>query len=794
MLKNYLLVAFRTFYRQKIYGLVNLTGLVIALAVGILAILYIRHELSYEQEIPNQENIYKVYRQWEKGSGNGYTPNPLAPFLPQEFPEIQHATRLVAGGPMLFSYGEKSLYVDKIVITDSSMLKVLSLPLQQGDSFTALALPHSALITPELAYNFFGEEDPIGKTIHFNNDLDLQITGVLDEPGNTHLKADIYFTDPEFFTATSWTGNNPITYISLHPHTHIPALEQKMTETLNQYIKEEVISIGINYKKFPDWRLQSLQDIHLNTAHVSGGLSGAGNIRNLYIIGIVALLVLAIASINYMNLATAQATQRAREVGVRKVTGATQPQLIVQFLTEATLQTLAALPLAILVADLTLPAFEMIIGRNLVLDWSVWYSMSGYLLLLVFTLGLLSGSYPAFFLSAYRPTDVLKGQRLRKDKGKLLRHGMVVTQFTGAMVACIVMFFIYQQVQFMQNQELGFQADQVMVVEINTPETVKKLAAMKPKMLQHPGIQSITTTTALPSKEVSDFGFEIGGEDNMQSLDVVFTEPDFAKTLGLEMAEGRFFSSDIASDSINAYVVNEAFVRKYDLKEPVGHPIKITSAYNQPYGTIIGVVRDFHFSSLAHRIEPVVFHATYRYVYQPYYVAIRFSTQDVRSTISAIEQFWKQIEPAHPIRYSFLDQDFAGLYAEQERLGKTLLYATLLTLLIAVLGLFGLASYMAEQRTKEIGVRKVLGASVWQIVVLLGTNFLKLVFMAGLIAIPLALWLTHAWLNDFAYKTEITALPFLVTILFAVIVALLTVSSRTLRAALVNPVDSLRSE
>ena len=405
--------------------------------------------------------------------------------------------------------------MDKIVITDSSMLKVLPLPLQQGDSSTALTLPHSALITSALAYNFFGEEDPIGKTIRFNNDFDLQITGVLGELGNTHLKADIYFTDPAFFAATSWTGNNPITYISIHPDASIPTLEQKMTETFNQYIKE------------------------------------------------------------------------------------------------ATLQTLVALPMAILVADLTLPAFEMMVGRNLALNGSVWYSLSGYLLILVLMLGILSGSYPAFFLAAYRPTDVLKGQWLRKDKGKLLRHGMVVTQFTGAMVACIVMFFIYQQVQFMQNQELGFQADQVMVVDINTPETVKKLAAMKPKMLQHPGIQSIATTTTLPGKEVSDFGFEIGGEDNMQSLDVVFTEPDFAKTLGLEMAEGRFFSSDIASDSINA------FVRKYNLNEPVGHPMKITAAYDKPYGTIIGVVKDFHFSSLAHSIEPVVFQSTYRYVYQP---------------------------------------------------------------------------------------------------------------------------------------------------------------------------------
>lgn len=794
MLKNYFLVALRSFSKQKVYSLVNLTGIVIGMTVGILALLYIRHELSYERWIPNQENIYKVYRQTEKGSGNGYTPNPLAPMLPQAFPEIQHATRIVSGGPVLFSYGEKSLYVDKIIITDSSLLKVIPIPLQKGNPSTALGLPRSALITPELAYNFFGDEDPVGKVIRCNNNIDLQVTGVLGTLGNTHLKADIYFTDPDSFASTSWTGNNPGTYISLHADTHIPSLEQKMTSALNKYVKKEINSIGISYEKFPDWRLQGLQDVHLNSANVSGENNSGGNIRNLYIIGLVALLVLVIASINYMNLATAQATQRAREVGVRKVTGATHRQLIVQFLAEATLQTVVALPLAILLADLILPAFEMIVGRNLELNWSVWLGLSGYLLALALMLGVLSGSYPAFFLAAYRPTEVLKGKWMRKEKGKVLRHGMVITQFTGAMVASIVMFFIYQQVRFMQNQELGFQPEQVMVVDINTPETVKKLAAMKPILLQHPGIQSIATSTTLPSTGLSDIGFEIGGIEDMKSVDVVFTEPDFAPTLGLQMAEGRFFSSDIASDSMNAYVVNEAFVRKFDLKDPIGHPIKIATALNQPYGTIIGVVKDFHFSSLAHSIEPVVFQATYRYTYQPYFVAIRFGTEDVQSTITAIEQFWKQIEPAHPIRYSFLDQDFAGLYGEQERLGKTLLYATVLTLLIAMLGLFGLASYMAEQRTKEIGVRKVLGASVWQIVILLGTDFLKLVFIAGFIAIPISFWLTNAWLNDFAYKTQMSVLPFLATLSFAMLVAILTVSSRAMRAALVNPVNSLRSE
>ncbi len=791
MLKNYLLVALRSFNKQKVYALVNLTGLTIAIAVAILAVVFIRHELNYDVWVPNQENIYKVYRNWENSGGSAWTPYPLAEVLRNEFPEIQSATRVENTGEVLIATEDqqKSIYAKDAISTDSSFLQVLPFPLQAGDPETALQPPFSAILSHTLAENLFGNENPIGKIIVFNDDTDYQVTGVLEPyQGNTHLDTDIILRDTTY-AGGSWSGNSPAAYVALAEGADIPFLEQKITDNITPRIKAEV---GDSWKKFPDWKLQALTAIHLNEANVHGPFVGEGRVRTVYIIGIVAVLVLTIASINYMNLATAQATRRAREVGVRKVTGASNQQLIRQFLAEATLQAFIALPLAMILADFTLPAFKMVVNRDLVLNWFVWRDLSGYLLVLVSLLGILSGSYPAFFLAAYRPTDVLKGQWLRKDKGKVLRNGMVVVQFTGAMVAAIVMFFIYQQVQFMQTQELGFQPEQVMVIKTNTNQTYQKVEAMKQQLLQNSHIRGISGTTTLPGQQESDYAFKVGGFEEDQFIDIYFTDADYTETLGLTLKEGRFLSP--ADTTPNTFVVNESFVKEFHLEDPIGHPL--TFSMMETTGTIIGVIEDFHYHSLEENISPLAISGAIDSMRGGWIhnVAVRLSTQDIQSTIAEVETFWKQIEPAHPMRYTFLDDDFAGLYAEQERLGKTLLYATLLTLLIAALGLFGLASYMAEQRIKEIGVRKVLGASVQEIVLLMGKDFLKLVLIAGLVAAPIAFWLAQRWLSGFAYRMDMTVFPFVLVILLAVLVAFLTVSSRAIRAARVNPVESLRSE
>ena len=793
MLKNYLLIAVRTFWKQKNYTLLNVGGLALAIAAALLAVLFVRHEYRYDRWVPNQENIYKVYRQWSASSSNAFTPYRLSEALRNEFPEVVSATWANTYGKVLIgAEDQEGVFAKKMASVDSSFLRVLPYPLKYGNAEKALERPRTAVLSHETAQQLFGNENPVGRTLRVNADTDYEVTGVLAPfAGNSHLEVDALIRDTTY-VFSSWTGNNPATYVALHPNTDVAALEEKITESITPRLRAEMERMGASSdNKYPDWKLQLLQEIHLSAGEISGPFSGQGEERNIYVIALVAFVIVTIASINYMNMATAQAARRAREVGVRKVTGAHQSQLVTQFLAEALLQCLLALPLAIILVEIALPTFETIVARDLELTWSAWAYLLPYLLALIFMLSLIAGSYPAFVLSGYRPADVLKGKWLRRDQGKMLRQSLVVVQFTGAIVATIVMFFIYQQIRFMQNQEVGFQGEQVMVVTVNSQNTYQKVAALKSRLLQNPRVKAITSTDGLPGADHSDYGFQLGGQEQSVNSNIFFVDADYPEALNLEMRAGRFLSP--ADTSTNTFVVNEAFVKKYELDDPIGYSLMFTGATE---GEIVGVVKDFNYSSLEHKIYPLVLSGAIEPMRGGWVssVAVRLQTDNLRETIAVVEGFWSQVEPDHPIRYTFLDDDFAGLYAEQERLGQTLLYATFITLFIALLGLFGLASYVAERRTKEIGVRKVLGASVQQIVTLLGVDFLKVVLVSGLVAAPVAWWLSQRWLADFAYRVDITIAPFLLAIALAVLVAVLTVSTRAIRAALANPVDALRNE
>lgn len=794
MLKNYLTIALRNFSKHRVYTLLNVSGLAVSLTVAALIMLYVQHEQSYDKWIPNGENIFRVFRQWETGNGGStWTPPPLAHTMKQQFPEVQAATRVINFGKILLTTEDnKSLYTPLAVGTDSSLLKVFPIALQTGNAKTALVQPYSAVLTETLARRLYGDLDPIGKTLRINDKNDYKITGVLAPyPGKTHLEGEIYLTDPETYYE-SWSGNNAETYASLHSQSSVSSLEKKLTTVLSERLIEEAKKYNVKWGQLPDWRLQPLHTIHLHSTEMGGPFTIKGDYRNSLILGTVALIVLIIASINYMNLATAQAAKRAREVGVRKVTGATRQELIIQFLSEAGLQSLVCLPLVVLLSYLFLPAFNVITDRNLFLGWGEWVNMGGYLLGLVLILGLISGVYPAFFLSAYRPVEVLKGNTSRRDRGQLLRRGLVVVQFALAITVAIVMSFIYSQVQYMQEQELGFESEQTLVIPINTPEAVDKLQALKPEMKQNPRIAGITVSSSLPGTWCPDNMFKIVGKEEDQGAYMYWTDPDFLQTLNIGLTQGNFFSwQDYTDTTGRSFVVNEAFVRAYKLSTPVGHQMGISG--QEKMGTIIGVVKDFHFQSLESKIQPLILLPNVK-SRGAQYAAIRMNSKDIRSTVAFIENLWKRIEPAHPIQYSFLNEDFARLYANQTRLGQTLLYATLLTIFVAALGLFGLASFMAEQRTKEMGVRKVLGASVSQLVLLLGKDFLKLVLIGGIIAVPAALWITNEWLSNFAYTIPISATPFMVAIALSLLIAALTVSGRAIKAALMNPVKSLRNE
>ena len=794
MYLNYLLIAFRNFRKNRAYSLLNVSGLAVSLAVAALIILYIGSEKDHDRWIANESNIYRVYRQWGNSGTSAWTPSPLAHTLRQQFSEIAHATRLNNYGEALITLngGEKSLYVDQAVLTDSSLFAVMPLPFASGDARTALNQPYSAVLSQELARKLFEGQNPLGKVIRFNDQDDYRVTGVLARPaGPMHLAADVFLKDKEE-NGGSWTGNSPATYVVLHPEANVTRLERKVTTGINKYLKTEYLKIKVNVDELPQWRLQPLKDIHLYSTNIGGPFKAIGDYHNLYLLGGVAVVILLVAGINYMNMTTAQAAQRAREVGVRKASGASREQLVGQFMTESVVQCLVALPLAVLLASLFLPAFNQMTDRNLTLHWAKWLRIAPYWMGVVLVLGLLSGSYPAFFLASYRPVEVLKGNLVRRTRGQGLRQTLVVTQFSVAIAVAIVMTFVYRQVQFMLDQELGFQPSQVVVIPLNTAGAAERIQALKSQLLQNPRVESISYSTSVPGKAEPDYGFEIAGIDKSQNVDIYFVEPDFARTLNLTVAQGRFFAYDHPTDTANAYVVNEAFVQTHGLKNPVGHQMRFSGRGD--YGTIIGVVKDFHFKSLQAAIGPLVFYNNPKVHGMASYAVIRIAAQNVQSTLASVKQVWKDVEPAHPMRYSFLDDEFAKLYADHTRLGQTMLYATMLTIFIASLGLFGLVSFMAEQRTKEIGVRKVLGASEWQIVRLLGKNFLKLVGIAGLVATPVAFLVARGWLADFAYRTPITVVPFLLAVGLALLVAALTVSFRSYRAALANPVKSLRTE
>jgi putative ABC transport system permease protein len=794
MLKNYITIALRNFSKHRIYTLLNISGLAVGLTVATLIMLYVRQEQSYDTWIPNAENIHRVYRQWGGGpGGSAWTPPPLAHTMQQLFPEVEAATGLVNNGQVLLTTEEnKSLYTLLAVTTDSSFLKVFRFPFVHGDRHTALDQPYSAVLTEALAHKLYGNENPVGKTLRVNDTQDYKITGVLAPyAGKTHLEAEIYYTDPKSYFE-SWGGNNPETYVALQAQAKIADLEAKVTKVATDRTKEEAAKFNVKYGQLPDWKLQPLQAIYLHSDSMGGPFTIKGDYRNSVILGTVAIVILIIAGINYMNLATAQAAKRAREVGVRKVTGATRQELVIQFLSESSLQSLACLPLVIILSYLFLPAFNVVTNKNLQLEWTQWVTISPYLLVLILVLGVLSGLYPAFFLSSYRPVEVLKGKGLQRDRGQFLRQGLVIVQFAMAITVAIVMSFIYRQVQYMHDQELGFAGEQTLVVPINTPEAVDRLQALKSEMKQNPKIAGITVSSSLPGTWSPDNMFKIAGVEEDQGAFMYWTDPDFIKTLDLQMVQGQFFTwQDYTDTTGRSWVVNEAFVRKYNLQNPVGHPIG--SSGQEKMGTIIGVVKDFHFQGLQSKIEPLIMLPNVKQRGGKY-AAIRMASQDIRSTVAFVEDFWKRIEPAHPVQYSFLNEDFAKLYDNQTRLGQTLLYATLLTIFIAVLGLFGLASFMAEQRVKEIGVRKVLGASMGQIVLLLGKDFLKLVLIGGLVAVPAALYITNEWLADFAYRIPVSSAPFIASIALSLLVAALTVSGRAIKAALANPVKSLRSE
>lgn len=763
------------------------------MAMAMLIGSYILQELRVNEWFPDGERIYRVFRYYPAGSGGGQanTPSVLGQELADHFPVIEQATYLSEASDQLFSSGEKSMYLDEVAIVDSNFLNVFQLPLLSGNSRDALLYPRSIIISESVAKRFFGRTEVVGRTIKYNDDHELSVTGVFaDLEGSTHLDAEVFIRLPDGIT--SWLAYRFETYIKTTPGTPVEALESSITDHLKPLLLQEFTraNFEITENDLPDWRLQPLSDIHLFSQGMGSIRASRGDVNYLYIFGFIGLLVLLMAAINYINLTTARAANRAREIGVRKVTGALKGQLIGQFLTESVTQSLLATVLALPLAHLALPLFNEVSGRNLSLSFSqleiLWLPLVGLSVLV----GLLAGMYPALMLSGFQPVKVLKADQKVRIGGTALRKFLVVGQFTGVIILIVLTAVMYRQVNYMLNQDLGFGAEQVVVIPMNGNRSWRRAAAQQQNWKKQAGIIAVSTASSYPGDSPIDYTVEIEGQaERYRSPEMVFADAAYQEVLGLEVVSGRFFSDSIANDTLGAFLVNEAFVREYELKEPVGKRLRFP--WRESWGEIIGVVKDYHYEGLDNLIQPMAFFGG---PMERDRMAVRFHMDQWTAVLAFLREAWPSIEPAYPFRYDLLDKHFATQYAEYERIGSTFLYSAGLTILVAILGLVGLATFTAQKRAKEIGIRKVLGASVAELTGLLIRQFTRLALVAGLFAIPIAYLLARRWLTDFAYQTPLGIWPFLLGIMLAVGVALLTVSVQSWRVANDNPVRSLKSE
>jgi len=734
------------------------------------------------------------YRSWGQGTGGwAGTPGPLANTLVTQIPGVEKATKVLESDRVLFTKGDKNVYLDRVGYVDNSFFHVFDFPFLHGNRKTAMNNQNSIVISEKVAKMFFGEENPIGQTLAINGSQETLVTGVLKEVADgTHLDFEVYLSLEEenwdtwlnyqLSTYILKNENTPIEEISTKTHAQVIPLIVEAWKNNNQ--EADVNQLGT-------WKFQPLSDIHLYSKGFGGTINRKGDIQNLKIFAFIAFIVLLIASINYMNLATATASGRAKEVGMRKVSGANRGQLISQFLSESILQSLIALAIGLVLAEATLPIFSQITGRNL-----QFLTGNGFVLILPFIgigmgIGLLAGIYPAFILSAYQPVKVLKGKILRVKGGQRFRQTLVVTQFAISIVLIIFMLFVFQQVEHMQQQDLGFEGAQVVNLRVNEFASAQSFQARKSSFLNIPGVISAATSSHIPGEPPGGMSIEIEGVPEMQAADMIWLSPDFEKTLDLELAKGRFFSDEFSNDSTSAVVVNEAFLDYFNLNEnPLNTRIKLFG--QQEYGKVVGVVKDFNMRGVQTKVSPTFM--IYRPQWGANYVSLKIAPTNMKQTLSAIEKQWGGIEPTYPVEMTFLDKTFERQYAQQEMFGTTISYATTIAILISILGLFGLASFMAEQRTKEIGVRKVLGASVGNLVNLMIKDFVKLVFIGGMIALPVGYWLVDVWLTDFAFRTNINLLPFVIAVLSSLTLAILTVSYQSIKVSRENPIKALKTE
>ncbi len=807
MIRNYLKIALRNLLKNKAFSIINIAGLALGLTCCLLITMYVVDELSYDRFHENADRIYRVNGDIKFGGFEhvlAVAPDPMGPTLVKDYPQVKSAVRFREQGSFLVKKGDENLKETRVIFADSTLFDVFSFPLIAGDPKTALAAPNTVVITESTARKYFGRTDVLGETLVFDDKTNYKITGVMEDiPRNSHIQFDFFLAMEGLQESkqNNWLSNNFNTYILLAEGADIAQLEAEMDNLIERYvgpIAQQVMQITMDEFResgnFLYYTFIPLTDIHLHSNRTAE-LSPNGNIQYVYIFSAVALFVLLIACINFMNLATARSAGRAREVGIRKVMGSLKSGLIGQFLTESVVMALLSLVLAVLGVWLLLPWFNQLSGKEMALGSFLNAGVLPVLLLFVIATGLLAGSYPAFFLSSFRPVSVLKGRLSQSTKGGGLRSALVVFQFITSVLLIIGTIVIYRQLNYIQTKQLGFNKEQVLIIN-DAYALGDQLQAFKEEASREAGVVSGAVSSYLPVPSArSDSPIlptPVVDQSKAVSTQQWRVDHDYIQTMGMEIIQGRDFSRDFLTDS-NAVIINEATARLLNFDDPVGKKVYIIDdiqTMDLIAFDIIGVVKDFHYESLRSNISPVTFFLGR----SRGNISFRLDTEDITGTVSRIESKWRSMAAGQPFNYTFMDEAFDQMYRTEQRVGNIFITFAILAIFIACLGLFGLSAFMAEQRTKEIGIRKVLGASVGNIVTMLSKDFLKLVLIAAVIAFPVAWWGMSTWLENYAYRTEISWWIFALAGAVAVLIAVATVSFQAVRAAVSNPVESLRSE
>ena len=796
MIRNYFKTTWRNIVRNKVYAAINISGLAVGIASCILIYLYVQHELSYDKAFTKHERIYRVVNDLiveDEVEKSSVTHAALAPTLAADFPEIAAATRMISRDRQVLRLGEKALYVEHVFWADSNYFDIFDYRLLEGNPKTALLEPNTMVITEEVASRFFGNPlNAMHRTLRVGSQM-YTVTGIFQPVEAAHMRPNVltsFSTIPSGIRkqlASDWFGTSSYTYVLFRNSGDAAPLLAKLPD----FVERRVAPARGNTGERVELKLQALTDIHLNTDYLWETFP-VGNKSYIYIFSLVGIFILLIASINYMNLTTARSAKRAREVGLRKVVGANRAQLVLQFLGESVLLTLLAMLIALLLVELMLPTFNSLADKQIP---STYFTHPGFMLALAaigIFIGLVAGSYPALVLSGFRPIDTLKSDKTPTGGGAMLRRGLVVLQFTISLILIIGTVVVYSQMHFLKNQDLGFTQEQVLVIDIPSGDStlVNKMPVLKAELLRNPNITDATTSQMIPGKETGVIIFSVERDNSMaeKTMNTIRVDYEFLELMDIPLKAGRNFSEDMRTDQENGYIINEAAARALGWTDPIGKRIGFSDTTS---GKVIGMVQDFNYASLHNQIDPLVIMLAPR---NNGYLMARIAPGSFSETMGYIESTWQRLAPTHPMDYFFLDDSFNEQYRAEEKMLTIFGYFSLLTIIIACLGLFGLASFTAEQRTKEIGIRKVLGSSVSGIVLLLVKDFALLVCIAIVIASPIAWYGMQQWLQDFAYRTPISVWVFVLSGVIALLLSILTVSVKATRAALSDPVLALRTE